>query len=92
MKPSFLIAAGALLMVGIAQPADARIEVVPTLSTNTSHSATLTMLDRGDGVRHMRKFNEDGPDEPPTKKTPSGGAGGSSAGTTPPSACKGQPC
>src|SRR4029077_6696500 len=82
VKPSFLIAAAGLLALGMAaQPADASITVGPTLSTHTTHSATVTMLGHTDGARHMRKFNDDGPDDPPTKKTPSGGAGGSSSGS-----------
>ena len=81
MKPSILVAAAALVALGImAQPADARIATGLNLTTHTLRADTFTRLDRVDGVRHMRKFNDDPPDDPAPKppKTPTGTTGSGS--------------
>jgi hypothetical protein len=58
VKPSILVAAAALVALGLAaQRADARIVAGLNLSTHMSHSDAFTRLDHADGMRHMRKFN-----------------------------------
>lgn len=89
MKPSIL-AAAALLALGIAaQPADARMLTGLNLTTHTLRADTVMTLDHADGIRHMRKFNDDPPDDPDPKKTPkktptstTGTGSGSDTGST----------
>ena len=81
MKPSILVAAAALVALGAAaQPANARIAAGLNLSTHTLRGDAFTRLDHADGMRHMRKFNDDPPDDPAPKppKTPTGTTGSGS--------------
>ena len=82
MKSSILIAAAAVVALGItAQRADARIAGGLNFTTHTLRSDALTGADHIDAVRHMRKFNDDQPDDPPQRKTPTGSTNGSGSGT-----------
>jgi hypothetical protein len=61
MKSSILIAAAALVALGMAaERADARIAANLNLSTHISRSHAFTRLDYADGARHMRKFKDAG--------------------------------
>jgi hypothetical protein len=86
MKTQITVSSVAILaLVALTNAVDARVVGGSSMSSSRLSSVNIhsnaSSLGSSNGIKHMRKFNEDGQDDPPPKKTPQGGSTNGNSGS-----------